>query len=37
MARREELLRAEAEGWEAFVGLFDALPPDRLGSPGLNA
>ena len=37
MTRREELLRAEAEDWEAFVGLLDAVPPDRLGSPGLNA
>src|SRR6266545_3926161 len=37
MARREELLRAEAEGWEAFVALLDAVPPDRLESPGLNA
>ena len=27
MARREELLRAEAEGWEAFVALADAVPP----------
>ena len=37
MARREELLRAEAEGWEAFVALLDAVPPDRLEPPGLNA
>ena len=37
MARREELLRSEAEGWEAFVALLDAVPPDRLGRPGLNA
>src|SRR4029453_4375216 len=37
MARREELLRAEAEGWEAFVALADAGPPDIVGRPGLNA
>ena len=28
MARREELLRAEAEGWEALVALADEVPPD---------
>ena len=37
MARREELLRAEAEGWEAFVALVDAVPPDLVELPGLNA
>ena len=37
MGRREELLRAEAEGWEAFVALLDAVPPDRFEPPGLNA
>jgi hypothetical protein len=37
MARREELLRAEAEGWEAFVPLVDAVPPDLVDLPGLNA
>jgi hypothetical protein len=37
MARREELLRAEAEGWEAFVALADAVPPDLVELPGLNA
>jgi hypothetical protein len=37
MARREELLRAEAEGWEAFVALADAVPPDIVELPGLNA
>jgi hypothetical protein len=37
MARREELLRAEAEGWEAFVALADAVPPDLVDLPGLNA
>ena len=36
MARREELLRAEAEGWEAFVALADAMPPDLVDRPGLN-
>jgi Mycothiol maleylpyruvate isomerase N-terminal domain len=36
MARREELLRAEAEGWEAFVALADAVPPDLAELP-LNA
>ena len=37
MARREELLRAEAEGWEAFVALADSVPPDLVDLPGLNA
>jgi len=37
MARREELLRAEAEGWEAFVALADTMPPDLVDLPGLNA
>jgi len=37
MARREELLRAEAEGWEACVALADAVPPDLVDLPGLNA
>ena len=37
MARREELLRAEAEGWEAFVAFVDAVPPDLVELPGLNA
>jgi len=37
MARREELLRAEAEGWEAFVALVDAVPPDLVELPSLNA
>jgi Mycothiol maleylpyruvate isomerase N-terminal domain len=36
MARREELLRAEAEGWEAFVAIADAVPPDLVERPGLN-
>ena len=37
MARREELLRAEAEGWDTFVALADAVPPDLVELPGLNA
>jgi Mycothiol maleylpyruvate isomerase N-terminal domain len=37
MARREELLRSEAEGWEAFVALADAVAPDLVELPGLNA
>jgi Mycothiol maleylpyruvate isomerase N-terminal domain len=37
MARREELLRAEAEGWEVFVALADAVPPNLVELPGLNA
>lgn len=37
MTRREELLRAEAEGWEAFVALADAVRPDLIELSGLNA
>ena len=37
MARREELLRAEAEGWEEFVALADAVPPALVERPGMNA
>jgi hypothetical protein len=37
VTRREELLRAEAEGWEAFVALADAVPPALVERPGLNA
>jgi hypothetical protein len=37
MARREELLRAEAEGWDAFVALADAVPAALVERPGLNA
>ena len=37
MARREELLRAEAEGWEALVALADKVPPDLMERSGLNA
>jgi hypothetical protein len=37
VARRDELLRAEAEGWEAFVALADAVPPALVERPGMNA
>jgi mycothiol maleylpyruvate isomerase-like protein len=37
MARREELLSAEAEGWEAFIAQLDSVSPDRVDPPGLNA
>jgi hypothetical protein len=37
MGRREELLRAEAEGWEELQALLDALAPDLLERPGVNA
>jgi hypothetical protein len=37
MGRREELLRTEAEGWEAFVALTDAVPPDLIELSDLNA
>lgn len=37
MGRREELLRAEAERWAAFEAALDAVPEDRLETPGLNA
>jgi hypothetical protein len=37
MGRREELLRAEAERWAAFEAALDAVPADRLESPGVNA
>jgi hypothetical protein len=36
MGRREELLRAEAEGWEELNLLLAAAPPDRLEDPDLN-
>ncbi|MGA9161107.1 MAG: maleylpyruvate isomerase N-terminal domain-containing protein [Actinomycetota bacterium] len=36
MGRREELLRAEAEGWEAVIGLVEDLPPDMLERSGVN-
>jgi Mycothiol maleylpyruvate isomerase N-terminal domain len=37
MGRREELLRAEAERWAVFEAALDAVPADRLETPGLNA
>jgi Mycothiol maleylpyruvate isomerase N-terminal domain len=37
MGRREELLRAEAERWAEFEAVLDAVPADRLETPGLNA
>ena len=37
MARREELLREEAESWAAFEATLDAVSMDRLERPGVNA
>jgi hypothetical protein len=37
MGRREELLRAEAECWAVFEAALDAVPTDRLETPGVNA
>jgi Mycothiol maleylpyruvate isomerase N-terminal domain len=37
MGRREELLRAEAEGWEELITVLDATAPELLGLPGVNA
>lgn len=37
MGRREELLRAEAERWAEFEAALDAVPAQRLETPGLNA
>lgn len=37
MGRREELLRAEAEGWETLITLVDEVPPDLVGRSGMNA
>ena len=37
MARREELLRDEAERWAAFEAELDGVPVDRLERPGVNA
>ena len=37
MARREELLRDEAEHWAAFEAALDAVPADRVERPGVNA
>jgi hypothetical protein len=36
MGRREELLRAEAEGWEELNMLIAAASPEDLERPGLN-
>lgn len=36
MGRREELLRAEAEGWEQMNQLLTATPPEILERSGLN-
>jgi hypothetical protein len=36
MGRREDLLRAEAEGWAELVSLLARVPQARLGVPGLN-
>jgi Mycothiol maleylpyruvate isomerase N-terminal domain len=37
VGRREELLRAEAEGWEELIAVLDAAAPDLVERPGLNA
>ena len=37
MGRREELLRAEAEGWEELIAVLDATAPELLERPGMNA
>ena len=37
MGRREELLRAEAEGWEELIAVLDATAPELLEPPGVNA
>jgi Mycothiol maleylpyruvate isomerase N-terminal domain len=37
MGRREELLRAEAEGWEELIAVLDAAAPELVERPGLNA
>lgn len=37
MGRREDLLRAEAERWIAFEAGLEAVPAERLETPGLNA
>jgi len=37
MGRREELLRAEAEGWAQLQELLVPQPAGRLEEPGLNA
>lgn len=37
MDRRDDLLRAEAEGWEELAALLARATPERLEEPGLNA
>jgi len=37
VGRREELLRAEAEGWEELIAVLDATAPELLEPPGVNA
>jgi len=37
MARREELLREEAERWASLEAALDGVPADRLELPGVNA
>lgn len=37
MGRREELLRAEADGWQQLAGLLDALPREAFERPDVNA
>jgi len=37
MGRREELLRAEAEGWEELIAALDATAPELLERRGVNA
>jgi hypothetical protein len=37
VGRREELLRAEAEGWEELIAVLDATAPELLERPGVNA
>lgn len=36
MARREDLLRREAEGWRRIDALVDGLTPDQLERPGFT-
>jgi Mycothiol maleylpyruvate isomerase N-terminal domain len=37
MGRREELLRAEAEGWGELLAVLDAAAPELVERPGLNS
>jgi len=37
VGRREELLRAEAEGWEELIAVLDAAALELLEWPGVNA